>query len=384
MLSDAVASIAEVAPDLDRVGNRWDQLSFDRPKVFYTDNCCADRAIVKKALDGRGVDRNSQQKSETSQPCLLSLILPQPSAHIKTSAVDFVTQACIALEVSSQTSENKEYCQGAAVLGVQLEWDLTTFGDPTLKELCISTVSGLSFSFEAGEDTKSLPRALLQLLGNTDVLKVGLGLEHDARYLMEVYDAYFGPLQSVDSVVVRLLGSKKAGNCSLQELSANVLQRLLPVSSSSESAACVQSFAAVLIFAYATASADPVYRRAPQKDEIQQNAKIRLYDISNSQHIASGLIVQYDKETWGSTGIRLVPAHPGTRQASATEQRVVVKISSVLVPGALLLYSDERGEKLTVGQAGEGTLILWDLVSVCKPGNLLFIRTFLPAGTCLA
>jgi hypothetical protein len=116
-------------------------------------------------------------------------------------------------------------------------------------------------------------RPLLQLLSNKHLLKVGWELEPDVKQLADMYDASLTPVESVDSAVVRRMGSAAAGDCSLEGICRTVLQRQVGEEVG------VQAFAAALVYAHALAAADPVHGPPPAKADITEV-------FSNLPHVA--------------------------------------------------------------------------------------------------
>ena len=95
---------------------------------------------------------------------------------------------------------------------------------------------------------------------------------------------------------------------------------------------------------------------APDSADLPIGTAVRLYAKTGTRCIGEGAIA--DPSTgcfWGSTSSTI-----GQRCAT---RRVVVELTSMLVPGALALYTSPDDEEMSLGALGVNTRLLWDTVS---------------------
>ena len=102
---------------------------------------------------------------------------------------------------------------------------------------------------------------------------------------------------------------------------------------------------------------DPfLHADAPDSADLPIGTAVRLYAKTGTRCIGEGAIA--DPSTgcfWGSTSSTI-----GQRCAT---RRVVVELTSILVPGALALYTSPDDEEMSLGALGVDTRLLWDTVS---------------------
>ena len=112
---------------------------------------------------------------------------------------------------------------------------------------------------------------------------------------------------------------------------------------------------------------DPIFRDA---EDLHPGDTVRLYTRGGNDCVGEGCIVEYSRETWGSTGIFLAPR----RATRGLTRRWVVRLSKVLVPLASTLYPDEtetRRAQQTAHLGGRvNETLLWDADRMRKaPAN---------------
>ena len=102
---------------------------------------------------------------------------------------------------------------------------------------------------------------------------------------------------------------------------------------------------------------DPIFR---DSEELHPGDTVRLYTRGGDECVGEGCIVEYEQQTWGSTGIFLTPR----RATRGLTRRWVVRLSKVLVPLASTLYPEENDATRTqpTAQVGGrvGDNLLWD------------------------
>lgn len=117
------------------------------------------------------------------------------------------------------------------------------------------------------------------------------------------------------------------------------------------------AYASYVLYGRISELSDPIFR---ESEELHPGDSVRLYTRGGDECVGEGCIVEYGKETWGSTGIFLAPR----RATRGLTRRWVVRLSKVLVPLASTLYPEETDAPRTQpttqvgGRLGEN--LLWD------------------------
>jgi hypothetical protein len=395
MAQDAVGSIAELEEDLARLAERYKVMGFAQVLVWYTDNCCADRPVVQRAFKLHcGADRQAVAASAAANIApVAALAFPSDTtpARILTNAANMqvINKACASLIESASTAANKNGL-AAPVLGVRIIWDASVLGKPDPVAVLIASVDGTAFFFHIKSAQKhSLPASLVDLLENTNVVKVGFNMTTDAQYLRESAGIDVTPLEHLPTYAVRMAPSWAADGTAAG-MCASVLQRTLPEQAPTAmtwmaprlpdalvAEACLVPFAACWVYQRILAHADPIHRPGPRTAaEITSGERLRLYGKTNTVCIAEGTVQEYTAERWGSTAIVLNAAAPRAGDdgggATAARQRtreraqkhVVVQITKIHIPNALSRNMCPDGKRRTLAAIGAGQLALWDVVSI--------------------
>ena len=112
-----------------------------------------------------------------------------------------------------------------------------------------------------------------------------------------------------------------------------------------------------LVRAHISKVSDPIFT---ESEELHPGDSVRLYTRDGDECVEEGCIVEYGKETWGSTGIFLAPR----RATRGLTRRWVVRLSNVLVPLASTFYPEEidapRTQPTTQVRGRLGENLLWD------------------------
>lgn len=378
-----MASIAELRPALELFAARYLQRGFQPPKLWYTDMCCGDRALLQNIFSSIESESNHTAVSQ-SVPPTFGLLKCVGGTVLSTSSTQLVARACRDLEQESHLK--RDLTNKQSILGVSMDWNVSDCMEPKLLSLALSTIGGNSFQFNLNSPFDSLPKALLLLLADNNILKVGADIEWDAslfrRSSSSTEDYAIRPTDTLHSAAQRHLKSNVASDCTIQTLSARLLERQLPpkLFGEADSSGRVYAFASALVYGHTLARADPIYRPGPATTaDIPTDTSLRLYDFTNTECVAIGTAVDYSSDTWGLTGIRLIPARQGTRATAVIEQRIVVKLTQILVPGAVIPYKlaqDQSDRKLrhgtTLSDAGVDTAVLWN--TVCSLDLNLFFE----------
>eukprot|EP00904_Undaria_pinnatifida_P000836 jgi/Undpi1/10753/HiC_scaffold_29.g13201.m1 len=117
------------------------------------------------------------------------------------------------------------------------------------------------------------------------------------------------------------------------------------------------AYASYVLYGRISELSDPIFR---ESEELHPGDSVRLYTRDGNECVGEGCIIEYGKETWGSTGIFLAPR----RATRGLTRRWVVRLSRVLVPLESTLYPEETDAPRTQpttqvgGRLGEN--LLWD------------------------
>ena len=124
----------------------------------------------------------------------------------------------------------------------------------------------------------------------------------------------------------------------------------------------LDAYAGILLARHVTDRYDPIVREdAPDSGDLPTGTTVRLYARTGRRCVAMGTVVD------GPTGRRWGrgSSAPAVGKRRSTD-RVVVKLDSVIVPGALALYPGQQGGDVQpLGALPENAevLVLWDTVS---------------------
>ncbi len=116
-------------------------------------------------------------------------------------------------------------------------------------------------------------------------------------------------------------------------------------------------YASLLLHARIGELSDPIFR---ENGALNVGDSVRIYTRGGNGCVGEGCIVEHGEETWGSTGVFLLPR----RATRGVTQRWAVRLEKVHVPRARCLYPDANDPPRTsaTAQIGDrlGCVVLWD------------------------
>lgn len=121
--------------------------------------------------------------------------------------------------------------------------------------------------------------------------------------------------------------------------------------------AALDVYACLLLHTRIGELSDPIFRK---NDELHVGDNMRMYTRGGNDCVGEGCIVEHGEETWGSTGVFLVPR----RATRGVTHRWAVRLERVHVPRARSLYPDANDPPKTpaTAQIGDrlGCVVLMD------------------------
>jgi hypothetical protein len=389
MLHDSVGSIAEVEPDLGRLAQRFQMMGFPPVELTYSDNCCADRPVWDRAFERYGAEAGSSAASSAAgaapPPALAFPERASPTRIITSAAtMQFVEKACASLMQSARAAAACHSLQ--PVLGVRVLWNSAVIGKPVADAILVAAVDGTAFFFQMrGAQQHGVPPCIIDMLENDAMVKVGFSLRADAQYLRESACIDVKPLEHLPSFAVQMAPSYAADG-SAAGISASTLLRALPEQTAGidwraaglpdklVEEACLEPYAACWVHQRVLALADPIHRPGPDsRADLPVGAQLRLYGKSNTVCVAEGTVQEYTALRWGpSILVNPIPPDAGddgpaaaakTRAVTNANKHVVVTITKVVMPNALLRNVCPDGKRRTLSTVGIGQPALWDVVS---------------------
>lgn len=123
--------------------------------------------------------------------------------------------------------------------------------------------------------------------------------------------------------------------------------------------AALDSYASILLYCHIIAHVDPVVTlKPPDVGELTPGTALHLYTRANSRAVAERMIVNHDwGDTWGKTSMRV--------GRDNIKERVVLKVTKIVVPGALTMHPSEfGGQSQSLGEAQLSSNVLWNTVRV--------------------
>ncbi|CAM9783090.1 unnamed protein product, partial [Laminaria digitata] len=383
--SVTVGSLEEVKPMLRALQTRYEKLNFDKIKVVFSDNCDMDRAALQETLGPASVadpDKSSSPPASVEQASSLPrLTFP---ADMTPNVIVVRSEACrnsalacdqlvdFAIESARHIPGNRP------VLGFDCEWVPSLRGRGKVALVQLSCLDGYTVIFRlkirGGSEAGVFPKALKELMENEEVELAGVGATADIGRIK----TDFG-VNGTGAVDVGVLAGKHlgvaVGERSLAALVASLLSRLLfkgsvrtsdweqeTLSPEQINYAGLDAFAAALLHRHVMERVDPVFvLPQPGAADLATDTLLRLYTRTNTRCIAEGTVVDYTTAgTFGKTELAV-----GKRPSS---DRVVVRLTTIRVPGAFALHPSEAGtQPPTLEALGVQTCALWETRNVRLP-----------------
>jgi hypothetical protein len=231
MVHDTVASLGELERDFELLARRYVIMGFPRLKVWYTDNCCADRPVIEKAFAkacavvGATMEGDGEQPSPV--PAYPALCFPaecQP-ALLMSNSKDLVANACRLLREAAVGFASRNSL--APVLGVNIVWDTSAVGAPFPAVIMLAALDGTAFSFHTKiGNTECIPDSLVEVLEAGSLNKVGFALDRDAQYLSTSSEVVIHPIKNLPGLALQVVNTCADGTAA--GMAAQFLQRTLP------------------------------------------------------------------------------------------------------------------------------------------------------------
>ncbi|KAF8971765.1 hypothetical protein BDZ97DRAFT_1650519, partial [Flammula alnicola] len=297
---------------LKKMRESLDQYGHVPPLAFYTDNVLGDKPFLESSFPSLLQDVVSVEKYADLEP----LVLPSNIVVLVKASWNAIEDAARTVLDSLPSDGN-----GATAIGFDAEWNINTTSDGRIVGAMI----------EAGR----LPQALMLLLSNPNVVKVGRMVAADLKYLESACrpsSPFVGALDLAKFAKERQ--AVTSAKCSLTDLCAAVLHKQLPKNTSSRIStaweeaelsqemlnyAALDAYASLLVYEKLIQINPP----QPLPDNLAALTSIILYHDDLSRIIARGHISEHHNDT-EYDGINITP------------KRTAVTITEVLVPGAII------------------------------------------------
>lgn len=186
---------------------RYKDGGFKPPRIIYTDLCCTDRTLIVEVFEElreEGIDF-AVENAVAAPPALPDFTL-SPSVNV----------VCVRAGAHSQTTRSlcdklrSEAAASNGKMGMDIEWDVSFCGAPPNPPAMIQLAAGdcvviFRLVVGASKAPKVLPPSLARLLGDSTVMKTGVGIAGDCSRLQRFYQVQVR--NAVD--LVQLAASRK-------------------------------------------------------------------------------------------------------------------------------------------------------------------------------
>eukprot|EP00903_Cladosiphon_okamuranus_P019959 g18342.t1 len=328
------ASLREIKTDVKTLfATRYKGRGFKLPTVLYTDMCCEDRALMAEIF---GELRNEGHEFAVDTDLPIPSDAPvfelppdvTPVGYIRASRETDVVRAGV-------DKLRREARDSGRAVGLDIEWE-----------------------------------SIVDLLEDAGLAKTGVGVKGDCTRLQRFYGVEVrnvvdlpglalqrkvdvGARRSLADLCLHLLGKRLQKEQHLRLSRWNVEK----LTEEQLGYAARDAYASFQLYVRISELSDPIFRDA---EELHTGDSVRIYTRGGDDCVGEGIIVAYDNETWGSTGIVLAPR----RSTRGVKRRWVVRVSVVHVPLAITLYPDETDSAQTQPTAHVADRmdrhVLWD------------------------